>query len=537
MAAPLNASALQAGALISKSRFVIPQFQREYSWQTDEVIEFWSDLSSSVETGDYFLGLIILTEKDNSKNVVDGQQRLVTLTLLATALYFEAKDLGRKALADRIEADFLRSIDYDTDEKLPRVTLSDPDDNKTLQTILATGESPHAEIPEDSVSYRISQSFSYLKKQLRADLKKDAFKRLGKWTDFITNQLYFAVFIHPDDASAYTVFEVVNTRGKELTTADLLKNYVLSQTAAEEKQNRYEQWRAISQSFSAETSGSTFVQYIRHAVTVEYGHILPKDLYKFLSRKKYYSKAAPSPPELLDLLSKRLPLYLQIDDPSVSGPAEGKALETFSALNYLNVLTVRPIVLALFDLDDSSPGLDYLLRLVVRRIVVGNLGTGNIERRFSEVAKKIWENKDWTVLSQDLADLNPPKDEFIAQLKKRSFNKGTLSFIRRSVVQQTTTPKTEGALHWVWPKSLGEWSNLAEENSFWAATLGNSLIADISTRPPRASENWEGFKAELLPHAVEGEMKSEIEAYPTWSVETIEEIGAKAAAKAGDLWY
>lgn len=537
MAAPLNASALQAGALISKSRFVIPQFQREYSWQTDEVVEFWSDLSSSVETGDYFLGLIILTEEDDIKNVVDGQQRLVTLTLLATALYFEAKKLGRKALADRIEADFLRSIDYDTDEQKPRVFLSDPDDNKTLQTILDTGSSPQAELFEDSVSFRIVQSFNFLKQKLKEDLKKDAFKRLGKWTDFITNQLYFAVFIHPDAASAYTVFEVVNTRGRELTTADLLKSYVLSQTPVDERENRYKQWRAISRNFSSEASGSTFVQYIRHAVTVEYGHILPKDLYGFLSRKKTHSKSPPSPPELLDLLSKRLPLYLQMDDPTISGPADGKALEIFAALNSLNVLTVRPILLALFDLADAQQGMDYLHRLVVRRIVVGNLGTGNIERRFSEAAKKIWETKDWTVLSQDLADLNPPREEFVNQLRKRSFNKATLTFVRRSVLQQTTTPKPQGVLHWIWPKNVGDWPNLTDENSFWAATLGNSVIADITARPPQAAESWEGFKSSLLDHAADSELSDDLKGYLKWDVKSIEEMGRKISERAGDLWY
>lgn len=537
MAAPLNASALQAGALISKSRFVIPQFQREYSWQNDEVVEFWSDLSSSVEAGDYFLGLIILTEEDDIKNVVDGQQRLVTLTLLATALYFEAMELGRKALADRIEADFLRSIDYDTDEKKPRVFLSDPDDNKTLQSILDTGEVPQADLLEDTVSFRIVQSFKYLKQKLKTDLKRDAFKRLGKWADFITNQLYFAVFIHPDRESAYTVFEVVNTRGKELTTADLLKSHVLSQTPESEKQERYEQWRAISQNFSSEASGSTFVQYIRHAVTVEYGHVLPKDLYSFLSGKGSQSKPYPSPPALLNLLSKRLPLYRQIDDPTVSGPAMGQALETFAALNSLNVLTVRPILLALFDLDDPKPGLDYLLRLVVRRIVVGNLGTGNIERRFSETARKIWETKDWTALSHDLADLNPPKDEFVNQLRKRSFNKGTLTFVRRSVLQENITPDAEGVLHWIWPKNTSDWENLTDQNSFWAATLGNSIIANVSARPTLASENWDGFKQGLLQQAVDGELVDELEAYQNWDVKAIEETGKKVAEMAGDLWY
>lgn len=537
MAPPLNASALQAGALISKSRFVIPQFQREYSWQTDEVIDFWSDLSTSIEIGDYFLGLIILTEENDLKNVVDGQQRLVTLTLLAAALCFEAKKLGRKALADRIEADFIRSIDYDTDAQNPRVFLSDPDDNKTLQTILDTGLSPEAELFEDTVSFRIVQSFNYLQKKLKDDLKRDPFKRLGKWADFITNQLYFAVFIHPDAASAYTVFEVVNTRGKELTTADLLKSYVLSQTAPSERELRYNQWRAISQHFSSETTGSTFVQYIRHAVTVEYGHILPKDLYGFLSGKKLTSKSPPSPPELLDLLSRRLPLYLQMEDPAISGPAESNALGTFAALNSLNVLTIRPILLALFDLPDPTQGMDYLLRLVVRRIVVGTLGTGNIERRFSEAAKKVWEKKDWSILPEELSDLNPPKEDFVNQLRKRSFNKGTLAFVRRSVLQQTTTPEAVGFLHWIWPKNAGDWSELSDENSFWAATIGNTILAKVSKRLPEASENWDGFKETLLNQVVDVELTNSLESYVSWDVESIEKMGKQIAEQAGELWY
>jgi len=307
---------------------------------------------------------------------------------------------------------------------------------------------------------------------------------------------------------------------------------------ATEREDRHKQWREISQNFSSETSGSTFVQYIRHVVIVEYGHILPKDLYGFLSRKKSYSRSPPYPPELLDLLSKRLPLYLQMDDPTISGPAEGKALEIFTALNSLNILTVRPIMLALFELDNAQEGMDYLHRLVVRRIVVGNLGTGNIERRFSEAAKKIWETKDWTVLSRDLADLNPSREDFVDQLRKRSSNKTTLTFVRRSVLQKTTTPISQGILHWIWPKNVIDWPNLTDEISFfWAATLGNSIIADIAARPPQATEIWEGFKGALLVHAVDREFADELKAYSDWGVESIEEMGRKVSEQAADLWY
>ena len=157
MQTPLNASASTAGALFSTSAFEVPQFQREYSWQVDEVTDFWNDLRNNIDSNSYFLGLVILTERKHRKDVVDGQQRLITVTLLANAIYHEAKAKDRDALADRVRADFLQSIDYDTDEIRPRVILSDSADNKTLQTILSTGQPPKDLGDQDSI---LGSSFS-----------------------------------------------------------------------------------------------------------------------------------------------------------------------------------------------------------------------------------------------------------------------------------------------------------------------------------------------------------------------------------------
>src|SRR5689334_631251 len=159
---PLNASAKAAGALFSSSTFEVPQFQREYSWGDDEVNDFWSDLCNSIDSESYFLGLIILTEESGRKHVVDGQQRIITLSLLAIAIYHEAMRRGRKALADRIQADFLLSIDYVSDETAPRVVLSDQTDNETFQAILSSGVVPSDKKDEDSVSHRIAQSYENL---------------------------------------------------------------------------------------------------------------------------------------------------------------------------------------------------------------------------------------------------------------------------------------------------------------------------------------------------------------------------------------
>ena len=133
MQAELSASASTAGSLFASSVFQVPPYQREYSWTNDEVREFFGDIQGALDQDSYFLGLIIITEEQKRRQVVDGQQRIVTLSLLVAALFHEATKRGREALADRIKADFLRSINYATDQTDPRVVLSDPNDNETLQ--------------------------------------------------------------------------------------------------------------------------------------------------------------------------------------------------------------------------------------------------------------------------------------------------------------------------------------------------------------------------------------------------------------------
>lgn len=537
MQTPLNASASSAGALLSSSTFEVPQFQREYSWQEDEVAEFWSDLRNSIEAESYFLGLVILTDEEQRKHVVDGQQRLVTLTLLANALYHEAANRGRKALADRIQADFLRSIDYATDETDPRVRMSDQADDDTLQTILSTGQPPVELGEEGSVSHRMVESYKYLSERLREDLKVDPFKRLGKWSEFLTHRVYFAVFIHPDPASAYQVYEVINTRGRELTTADLLKNYVLSQTSKPRREARYQQWQAISRQFSSAGS-NTFVQYIRHAVTVQSGHILPRDLYGFLAQRvDHPEKRPPTPDQLMELLEKHLPLYLQMIDPTLAGPAEPEALKIFSALNSLSVIAVRPILLAVASVPDSLEGMKYVLQLVVRRIVVGNLGTGNVERRFGEAARKVHETGEWKSLRDDLSNLNPDRQEFVDQLRKRSFNKGVLAFLRRSILAKSITPEAQGTLHFVWTRQAPQWTGMSEEDgAFWAATVGNTFLSQLDRRPSDA-DNWQGFKQHMLPSGIHGEWRSELNLIEEWNAVAVDEMGKNLAEVAGEVWY
>jgi hypothetical protein len=532
----LKATASTAGALLSNSNFVIPQFQREYSWQLDQVGEFWDDLSRHVGGSSYFLGLIILTEEKGFKHVVDGQQRILTLSLLATAIAHKADKLKRNALADRITADFLESIDYESDETNPRVRLSDENDNLTFKDLLSNGNTVTTNSDPETVSSRMVKSYKFLYDKLTEDLRSDPFSRLGKWSEFLTNRLHFAVFIHPDAASAYQVFEVVNTRGKELTTADLLKSYVLSQTTPKSREERYIEWQSISHQFSSE-GANTFVQFIRHAVTTRSGHVLPKDLFGFLAQRIKTGKTPPNTNELMELLKKYHPTYSQMIDPSLPGPSETTALKVFASLNSLNVIAVRPILLALSDLNDAQDSMKFILKLVVRRIIVGTLGTGNVERRFGEVAKNIYASGTSDSLYNDLKDLNPPKEDFVDRLSKRSLNKGVLAFIRRSIIESTITPESIATLHYISTRQNGEFESMNDdEGAYWFSTLGNSFLTE-TTRRPKDTILWSDFKQNMPEHAINGEITQKLQLIDRWDVNSIETIGSELAKRAGDIWY
>jgi hypothetical protein len=533
---------MPAGALMSSSRFEVPPYQREYAWQEDEVSEFWNDLRDALHLETYFLGLVILTDEDGPRrHVVDGQQRLLTLTLLAAALYHEAMHYGRSALADRLKSDFLYSIDYATDEILPRVKLTDATDNETLQSILNSGRGNVQKdfIDEVSLSRRLEESFDFIRKSLSEDLARDPFQRLGLWTEFITNRVYFAVFIHPDAATAYRVFEVINTRGRELTTADLLKNYVLSQTAPDRREARYKEWQRIAKPFS-QFGPNALVQFIRHVVTVEAGHILPKDLYDFLAQRTVHAdRKPPSVDDLMSRLRESLPLYAQMMDPSLDGPADTDALRVFSALDSLGVIAVRPILLAISKIPDADAvaGMRHILKLVVRRMVVGNLGTGNVERRFGEAAKRVFLTNDWHAVERELDDLNPIREEFLDKIGTRSYNKGTLSFLRRSIIQKTITPNQDGTLHSIMPRQQGIWSGFTEESAaFWSSTLANTYLSTLERRPKDAVD-WQGFKVSILPSGIEGEWQQMLRGLNEWNAEALEFISKELAEAASNVWY
>ncbi len=169
--------------------------------------------------------------------------------------------------------------------------------------------------------------------------------------------------------------------------------------------------------------------------------------------------------------------------------------------------------------------------------MVGNLGTGNVERRLGEAARTVHETGSWTRALTALRDLNPERDEFQSQLAKRSYNKATLQFLRRSIIQETKTPEPLGYEHAIRPRRAENWTGFNEDDvAYWGSTIGNTLLTRAPRRPVGAL-TWRGVKEHLLPEAVDGEWTEAIADYRRWDVEAVTEIGRQLALSASEIWF
>ena len=141
------------------------------------------------------------------------------------------------------------------------------------------------------------------------------------------------------------------------------------------------------------------------------------------------------------------------------------------------------------------------------------------------------------MLERDLGDLNPERDDFVGQMRRRSFNKGVLAFLRRSIIEKVITPEDEGILHFIWARQFLRWKEMSEEDgSYWGSTIGNTFLSSLHKRPSNA-DTWTGFKENMLPSAIDGEWADTLKKIKEWDADAVEKMGSKLAEKAGDIWY
>ena len=241
----IRASAKNIRALLAGAKYGVDYYQREYKWQTKQVTELLDDLAgkfresfeesderSAVEGyGHYFLGSIIISEKDGQKFIIDGQQRLTSLTLLLIRLHRLLPDSEQKGqLADLIFSQKFgkRSFNLNVPERTACM--------EALYAGQAIGENGHPE----SVA-NILARYQDIEERFPEELTGAA---LPYFADWLIENVHLVEITAYSDEDAYTIFETMNDRGLSLSPTDMLKGYLLANiTDSETRSEANKVWK------------------------------------------------------------------------------------------------------------------------------------------------------------------------------------------------------------------------------------------------------------------------------------------------------
>ncbi|WP_165241543.1 DUF262 domain-containing protein [Corynebacterium lizhenjunii] len=264
----LDAKEISVGRLLNVGdyEFVIPEYQRPYAWGTEESLQLLADLVDALDRDTdepYFLGSIVLVKAPNSPRaeVIDGQQRLTTLTLLLALLrdLTSNEDL-RRDIHRLIEEP---AVDWEDKPACPRLALR-PRDNqfffnhvqKEGSTFKLVGLSDN--VPQTDAQRGLRDNAKALHKELEQftpELRKDLFR-------LIARRAFLVVVSTPDLNSAYRIFSVMNARGLPLSPQDIFKSQVIGAIPEQDKQHYANRWEELEEVLGRDEFGDLFL-YLR----------------------------------------------------------------------------------------------------------------------------------------------------------------------------------------------------------------------------------------------------------------------------------
>ncbi|MFP6189032.1 DUF262 domain-containing protein [Helicobacter pylori] len=393
----MKADAIKLLDFIGKSQekqFVIPIYQRVYSWEKEHCKQLWDDI---IKTGGndqiegHFIGSIVFehdgiyTTNHNELLIIDGQQRLTTITLLLIALRDHLNDEDEfleKFSHQKIQNRYLINSDEKGDKKF-KLILSEPDRDTLLSLIDENKRKP------SEPSSKIMENFKLFEEWIRKNTDKleTIFKGLDKL-------MVVEISLERGKDNPQLIFESMNSTGKDLTQTDLIRNYILMGLEPEKQKIFYKKyWRAMEEDFKQ--NETLFNQFVRHYLTIKTGDI-PKISKVYEAFKRYQQERGIETEVLLQDLQKYCGFFCQIVFKKEADKDLNKAL---SFLVDLEMDVIYPLLLELYS--DYSDGvlskqdfipIIYLTESYICRRAVCGLGANGLNKIFASFTKKI--NKD-----------------------------------------------------------------------------------------------------------------------------------------------
>lgn len=409
---------------LNKIQFVIPVYQRNYDWSIPQCQQLLNDILEVAENNNinaHFIGSIVFIHDDlytsntvKELTIIDGQQRLTTLTLIYLAIYELAQKINHDELANEIIDTYI--INKYIKEENYRIKLKLTDNNASALQYLIRNDSQE----EFNQYSRIIDNFIYFQSRINQDNYKVILKGLEKL-------IFVEISLERGKDDPQRIFESLNSTGLDLSQADLIRNYILMDLKPEEQQKIYQNYWVIIENLARDevTNSSKVSDFIRDYLTLTEQNI-PKQGKVYEEFKKKY----PSKNNLESILSniKTLAKYYH----KLINPHRENDPDIKRELEYIDKIKINvayPFLMQVYDdfdkkIIDKQTFMEILLLIqsfIWRRFIVG-LSTNSLNKIFMNLYEKIDINNYLLslqkILMQKKGNQRFPKNEEVLEALK-----------------------------------------------------------------------------------------------------------------------
>lgn len=398
-------------ALLSENEalFHIPAYQREYSWQNIQLEDLWDDLEEvlSDDSEEHFFGQIVTNTSENGYEVIDGQQRLITSTLLLAAI----RDVAKKFTSDQKFSSQLsederysarRKVD-DIQEnyllasnlKTPILTLPDENDVASFFTdLLIKGRIVES---DNETEKNLRNAYLFLKKHVSQYIAKkesenlgvpQQLKRLENLIQVFTKRFKVILINTASTKDGFVIFETLNARGKSLEEADLLKNLLLG-FLSDDEESANSKWERIFTTLNRNSNETS--RYIRAYWAFNVGLVNKDKLFRAM-RKSNQLQNSSDAQKVLEELAKYVEIYYGLLKGLKSRFKDQELADLVDTASVL-VKTFHPVVLAMYDRSFKESDVRKVLKkiLIVYAVNIFILGevANDLEKDLVKVSRGI----------------------------------------------------------------------------------------------------------------------------------------------------
>ena len=386
----------------NSTKYQVPRFQRDYAWDKEEWEDLWADIEI-LQEGPHYMGYIVLQRNGkDTYDVIDGQQRLVTLSLVVLVAMKKINNLidngdGIEDNGDRLSRMTEQYIGFkDLVSLRVQTKLTLNRNNRSFYKSICDNLNPPDLVATKKTNNLLKEAFSFFDKKYMGSTGSE----IAQFVETVSTKFIFTSIIVQDSFNAYKVFETLNARGVQLSTPDLLKNHIFS-VISENGDVPDETLDDLDLDWSDMTTqlgSANITDFIR------YHHNFQK---KYVTKRELYRSAR----ELCDVpgnaygylrsLKIYAPVYAALSDPYSEwwkryDGAYADARKYLQALKLYSIkqpFAVLMIAFTEFSSKEFIALLKCLYIISIRYNVVCSLSPNKQERLYNEMALKIFCKK------------------------------------------------------------------------------------------------------------------------------------------------